>query len=73
MSFDVQQNVCAQICGDGLVLNESCDLGTGNDLDGCTDTCEVESGFTCSVDSATAVSTCSYDGTVEFTLLSMSK
>ena len=54
-------------------MNDSCDLGKGNDLDGCTDTCEVENGFTCSVENSTAKSVCSYVGMIELKILSISK
>ena len=55
------------------MLNESCDLGMGNELDGCTDTCEVENGFTCSTNSTTTKSICSYEGAIELKLVSTSK
>lgn len=39
--------VCAPTCGDGLVIDEECDDGNVTDGDGCSTTCTVEPGFTC--------------------------
>ena len=39
---------CTTKCGDGLVLSgEECDDGNASDGDGCSSTCKVEAGFTC--------------------------
>ena len=39
---------CSTICGDGLVLGtEQCDDGNAVSGDGCSSTCQVEAGFTC--------------------------
>ena len=39
---------CTTICGDGLVLgSEQCDDGNAVSGDGCSSTCQVEPGFTC--------------------------
>lgn len=62
-----------QICGDELVYQEECDLGSGVDFDGCTDECMVEVGFACRVDSNTAKSICSYTGELEVELLTIEK
>jgi len=39
---------CTSNCGDGLVISEQCDDGNAKDGDGCSSTCKVEAGFTCS-------------------------
>lgn len=44
--------ICVQfyICGDGIVAStETCDDGNTNNGDGCSSTCMVEAGFTCSL------------------------
>jgi fibro-slime domain-containing protein len=39
---------CTTICGDGLVLGtEQCDDGNAVSGDGCSSTCQIEAGFTC--------------------------
>ena len=39
---------CSTICGDGLVLgSEQCDDGNAVSGDGCSSTCQIEAGFTC--------------------------
>jgi cysteine-rich repeat protein len=41
---------CTSACGDGLILpsdNEECDDGNATDGDGCSSTCTIEPGFTC--------------------------
>ena len=38
---------CSDFCGDQRALLSSCDLGFGNEYDGCTDDCEVENNFSC--------------------------
>jgi fibro-slime domain-containing protein len=38
---------CTSTCGDGIVLNEACDDGNKTDGDGCSSTCTVEDGYTC--------------------------
>ena len=42
-------SVTVSLCGDGLVLSgEQCDDGNRLDNDGCTTTCQIEIGYTCS-------------------------
>ncbi|RKG88959.1 DUF4215 domain-containing protein [Corallococcus terminator] len=45
--------VCQEVCGDGLVLNnsttEQCDDGNTRARDGCSPTCQLEPGFTCAI------------------------
>jgi|GEM_PF-1851224 len=42
------RSVCHTLCGDGLTANtEQCDDGNQVPGDGCSDTCTVESGWTC--------------------------
>ena len=72
-SFDVVTNVCTEICGDGIVLNITCDLGVGNIYDGCNDDCSLEDNFDCYRDDTTALSVCSYEGLVEFIPVNMTK
>ncbi|MEM1333922.1 MAG: DUF4215 domain-containing protein, partial [Actinomycetota bacterium] len=44
------------VCGDGIIeADEDCDDGNALAMDGCSDTCEVESGFICT---GTGPSTC---------------
>ncbi|CAI2376366.1 unnamed protein product [Moneuplotes crassus] len=41
--------VCKEICGDGMFLGEyECDDGNLENLDGCSNSCEVEVGYKCS-------------------------
>ncbi|HEX2882073.1 MAG TPA: DUF4215 domain-containing protein, partial [Polyangiaceae bacterium] len=51
---------CTSKCGDGVILvsdvNEECDDGNLIDGDGCDDTCQVEAGWECAVDSGTTLS-----------------
>jgi cysteine-rich repeat protein len=57
-----QKDTCAQICGDGLVISRTnstyCDDGNLSNLDGCSESCEVEVGWTCSDGTAQAPDTC---------------
>ncbi len=47
-------------CGDGFTAsNEGCDDGNTEDTDGCTSTCEVQDGFTCTPDGTGSSCTCS--------------
>ena len=39
---------CTSRCGDGIVLDEDCDDGNLVDGDGCSSSCTVEPGFSCS-------------------------
>ena len=38
---------CMSKRGDGLVIGEECDDGNNVDGDGCSSSCKIESGFTC--------------------------
>jgi fibro-slime domain-containing protein len=44
---DCAGGTCTKVCGDGLVIDEACDDGNLEDGDGCSDTCSVESGWSC--------------------------
>ena len=42
------EDSCETVCGDGLQAGEEgCDDGNGVDGDGCSSTCQVEEGWTC--------------------------
>ena len=57
------------ICGDSLTLLRPCDLALGNFYDGCTDNCQIEDNFTCSVDNATYGTMCSFNGTLDMNVV----
>lgn len=40
--------VCVEICGDGVLYVLACDDGNTVDGDGCSSTCTIEAGWTCS-------------------------
>jgi len=45
---DMNTSVCIGLCGDGLkVSGEECDDNNIRDLDGCSQSCKIESGFAC--------------------------
>lgn len=40
---------CVGVCGDGAVVaGEACDDGNGDDDDGCSRACQIETGWICS-------------------------
>ena len=42
------ERYCKEVCGDGLNYGTlACDDGNNDDGDGCSSTCEVETGFSC--------------------------
>ena len=45
--LDSSQNECVEICGDGLVLYHECDDGNQINNDGCSQNCQIESGYIC--------------------------
>ncbi|CAI2381489.1 unnamed protein product [Moneuplotes crassus] len=55
-------SVCADTCGDGAVMTPTqgyCDDGDSDDNDGCSSTCAVEAGWSCSLGDSSTASTCS--------------
>lgn len=41
-------DACTAVCGDGAIASgEACDDGNSNSGDGCSQSCEIEDGFTC--------------------------
>ncbi|CAD8115591.1 unnamed protein product [Paramecium sonneborni] len=49
--FILSQNICINICGDGLLsILEQCDDGNQINGDGCSKTCELESNYICNLD-----------------------
>lgn len=53
---------CVSACGDGmLIAPEQCDDGNASDGDGCSSTCTVEAGFTCTTETLSDARPCSYD------------
>lgn len=59
-------DVCTEICGDGLVFTLPCDDGNLVDGDGCSATCQVETGYACT--NTPAPSVCVYVLPVDVTL-----
>ena len=52
---------CNTSCGDGETAGaEACDDGNTDDGDGCSSTCSIEAGFTCSGESACSLYVCSW-------------
>ncbi len=47
--YSVSLELIDTICGDGLLigLDEACDDGNNNDLDGCNNACALEEGWEC--------------------------
>ena len=58
-------------CGDGYDMIYPCDELKGNELDGCTDQCQVEDNFECYLDGTNSI--CSYNGDFGLEMLSMEK
>ena len=67
--------MCYDICGDGVVIENECDLIQSSLVDGCSNTCTIENNFTCSkinqgynMSNGSVVnvntSSCSYNGNV---------
>ena len=53
------KSACNEICGDGLHMGVlSCDDGNKNSGDGCSSTCTVEIGWTCSGGTSTTPDFC---------------
>lgn len=45
---ETQVDTCDPVCGDGVIVgSEACDDGDSDDLDGCSSTCTIESGWNC--------------------------
>ncbi len=61
----MELTLTGNVCGDGVVdaVNETCDVGTPVANDGCSDTCQAESGYTCTGAPSTCVTTCG-DGVI---------
>ncbi|CAI2374122.1 unnamed protein product [Moneuplotes crassus] len=56
-------DTCEVICGNGMLLSNTdpvkfCDDGNTNSGDGCSDNCEVETGWVCTEGNMSAASTC---------------
>ena len=51
--------LCDEVCGDGLKFVSDCDDGNNINGDGCSSTCEVETGYYCSGGSPQGKDTCS--------------
>lgn len=49
---------CKEICGDGLIYEDTCDDGNTNNDDGCSSVCSLEEYFRCD---ASAPSNCYYN------------
>jgi len=57
-----KKDTCRDVCGDGKVMLSSstyCDDGNSLNNDGCTSACGIETGWTCTLGSATTASICS--------------
>ena len=54
-----------------MAILSPCDLGFGNDYDGCTDNCEVEGNFACQTENTRSI--CSYNGTLSIKVLNIEK
>lgn len=52
------KGLCSEVCGDGLRFTLQCDDGNLIDGDGCSSTCDVESGWTCGGGSPNSRDTC---------------
>ncbi len=51
------------LCGDSIIVgNEVCDDGNANSGDGCSDLCQLEAGYECTVDTAPADGICDTTG-----------
>lgn len=51
--------LCEEVCGDGMKFILGCDDGNKINGDGCSSTCEVETGYTCNGGSPSSKDTCS--------------
>ena len=57
--------MCVDICGDGFLakrIGDNCDDGNTIGGDGCSQHCQVETGYTCRNGSSTTPSNCVYSG-----------
>lgn len=70
---------CKDICGDSIVMTDPCDNGPNIFHDGCTDQCEQEADYTCTLTPDTVSgqtvgrSICSYNLEVKISVLSIRK
>ena len=53
--YQLSEQKCADICGDGLVLASECDDANRIDGDGCSSACLVENYYRCLVVNATSL------------------
>ena len=56
-----QPDTCTEQCNDGYItVSEGCEDGNTSNLDGCSSTCQIESGWTCTNNAGLTSSTCTY-------------
>ena len=60
--YQLQNGVCSDICGDGVLLEAECDDGNVENGDGCSSVCEVEPYHRCVFNSSSQMSSCQYAG-----------
>jgi cysteine-rich repeat protein len=66
--FTLNTSTCQEICGDGILFVLPCDDGNNVNGDGCSSTCHIEPGYTCSGGSSTSRSVCSASAQVKVIL-----
>ena len=72
-SPEYDNNTCVDVCGDTILGYQDCDEGLGNSFDGCTDLCEVEDNFICTITIVDIKSVCSYEGSFNYSFVSYKK
>jgi cysteine-rich repeat protein len=75
--YDNGVTACKEVCGDSRVITDQCDDGNTADNDGCSSTCYIENGFSCSNSPYTAPntnpSTCYYTANMTITVARIEK
>lgn len=69
--YENVDDICSEVCGDGVLLSLPCDDGNTESGDGCSSKCALESGFKCTVENKT--SKCTYSGKLNINLLKVEK
>ena len=69
--YQILNNTCSEICGDGVLIVLPCDDGNTVNGDGCSSNCALESGFKCTVENKT--SKCIYTAKLNISLISIEK
>lgn len=60
--YELHGEKCEEICGDGFLFNLPCDDGNLINGDGCSSTCEIETGYICNGGPNHEKSSCQYKG-----------